>query len=43
LLISRRTRWSLRAVALLYLTLLLLLLPVGVVFGRTFEHGIGVA
>jgi sulfate/thiosulfate transport system permease protein len=33
---------SLRAVALLYLTLLLLL-PVAVVFWRTFEHGAGTA
>src|SRR5260221_428366 len=33
---------SLRTVALLYLALLLLL-PLGVVFGRTFEHGFGVA
>jgi sulfate transport system permease protein len=33
---------SLRTVALAYLTVLLLL-PVGVVFWRTFEHGIGVA
>ena len=40
--ISRRTTLSLRALALLYLTLLLLL-PLGVVFGRTFEHGFGVA
>ena len=40
--ISRRTKLSLRAVALLYL-LLLLLLPVGVVFFKTFEHGFGVA
>jgi sulfate transport system permease protein len=40
--ISRRTTLSLRAVALLYLTLLLLL-PLGVVFARTFEHGLGVA
>jgi sulfate transport system permease protein len=39
---SRRTRLSLRAVALLYLALLLLV-PLAVVFGRTFEHGIGVA
>ena len=39
---SRRTRLPLRAVALLYL-LLLLLLPVGVVFVKTFEHGFGVA
>jgi sulfate/thiosulfate transport system permease protein len=36
--ISRRGALSLRAAALLYLTLLLLL-PVGVVFWRTFEHG----
>ncbi len=36
--ISRRATLSLRTVALLYLTLLLLL-PVGVVFARTFEHG----
>jgi sulfate transport system permease protein len=42
LVISRRTTLSLRAVALLYLTLLLLL-PVGVVFWRTFEHGVGTA
>jgi sulfate/thiosulfate transport system permease protein len=42
LLISRRTKLSLRAVGLLYLTVLLLL-PLGVVFGRTFEHGLGVA
>ncbi len=42
MLISRRARWSLRAVALLYL-LLLLLLPVAVVFVKTFEHGFGVA
>lgn len=40
--ISRPTRLWLRALALLYL-LLMLLLPVGVVFGRTFEHGFGVA
>jgi sulfate transport system permease protein len=42
LLISRRSRWSLRSLALLYL-LLLLLLPVGVVFEKTFEHGFSVA
>jgi sulfate transport system permease protein len=42
LLISRRTTLSLRAVALLYLAVLLLL-PLGVVFGRTFQHGLGVA
>jgi sulfate transport system permease protein len=41
-LVSRRARLSLRAVALLYLALLLLL-PVGVVFERTFEHGFGTA
>ena len=40
--ISRRATLSLRAVALLYLALLLLL-PLGVVFARTFEHGLGVA
>jgi sulfate transport system permease protein len=40
--ISRRTTLSLRAVALGYLTVLLLL-PIGVVFWRTFEHGIGTA
>ncbi len=40
--ISRRTRLSLRTIALLYLALLLLL-PLGVVFFRTFEHGLGVA
>jgi sulfate transport system permease protein len=40
--ISRRTTLSLRTVVLLYLTLLLLL-PLAVVFGRTFEHGFGVA
>jgi sulfate transport system permease protein len=42
LLISRRATYSLRAVALLYLTLMLLL-PVAIVFGRTFEHGFNVA
>jgi sulfate transport system permease protein len=42
LLISRRAKLSLRTVALLYL-LILLLLPVGVVFFKTFEHGFGVA
>jgi sulfate transport system permease protein len=42
LLINHRARLSLRAVALLYL-FLLLLLPVGVVFAKTFEHGFGVA
>jgi len=41
-LVSRRARLSLRAVALLYLGLLLLL-PVGVVFAKTFEHGFGTA
>jgi sulfate transport system permease protein len=42
LVISRRATLSLRGVALLYLTLLLLL-PVGLVFYRTFEHGFGTA
>jgi len=41
-LVSRRARLSLRAVALLYLALLLLL-PLAVVFARTFEHGVGAA
>ena len=48
--LDRSPRWSLAAaprcrcasVALLYLTLLLLL-PVAVVFWRTFEHGVGTA
>jgi sulfate transport system permease protein len=40
--ISRRTTLSLRAVVLLYLTLLLLA-PVALVFWRTFEHGVGTA
>jgi sulfate transport system permease protein len=40
--ISRGSRLSLRAIALLYL-FLLLLLPVGVVFAKTFEHGFSVA
>jgi sulfate transport system permease protein len=41
-LVSRRSSLSLRGVALLYLALLLLL-PLAIVFGRTFEHGFGVA
>jgi sulfate/thiosulfate transport system permease protein len=40
--VSRRATLSLRTVALLYLALLLLL-PLGVVFWRTFEHGVGTA
>ncbi len=40
--ISRRTTLSLRAIALLYLTLLLLA-PLAVVFVRTFEHGLSEA
>ena len=40
--ISRRATLSLRTLALLYLGLLLLL-PLGVVFLRTFEHGVGAA
>ncbi len=40
--ISRRARVSLRAVALLYL-LALLMLPVVLIFFKTFEHGFGVA
>ncbi len=42
MLVSRRTTLSLRAVAILYLVVLLLL-PVGVVFAKTFEHGFGTA
>ena len=42
MLVSRRARLSLRTAALLYLGLLLLL-PLGVVFVRTFEHGFGTA
>jgi len=42
LLISRRAKLSLRTIALLYL-LGLLILPVVVVFFKTFEHGFGVA
>ena len=38
--VSRRTRLSLRTVALGYL-LLLLALPVGFVFYKTFDHGLG--
>jgi sulfate transport system permease protein len=37
--LSRGPRWGLRSVALLYLALLLLI-PLGAVFWRTFEHGI---
>jgi sulfate/thiosulfate transport system permease protein len=40
--ISRPATLSLRTVALLYLALILLL-PLGVVLFRTFEHGIGIA
>jgi len=40
--VSRRAELSLRAVALLYLAVLLLL-PLGVVFARTLEHGFGTA
>jgi sulfate transport system permease protein len=40
--ISKPATLSLRAVVLVYLTLLLLL-PLGVVFGRTFEHGLSAA
>jgi len=38
--VERRTRLALRVGALLYLAALLLI-PVGVVFYRTFEHGVG--
>jgi sulfate transport system permease protein len=37
--VSRGPRWGLRSVALIYLALLLLI-PLGAVFWRTFEHGI---
>ena len=40
--ISRRSRWGLRTIALVYLALLLVL-PVVVVFVKTFEHGFSVA
>jgi sulfate/thiosulfate transport system permease protein len=40
--ISRPATLSLRSIALLYLAVLLLL-PLGVVFARTFEHGLGQA
>jgi sulfate transport system permease protein len=40
--ISHRATLSLRAISLLYLGLLLLL-PLGVVFGKTFEHGLSAA
>jgi len=40
--ISRGAKLSLRTIAILYLTLLLLL-PIGVVLIRTFEHGFGTA
>lgn len=42
MLISVRAKWGLRVVALLYLALLLVL-PVVVVFIKTFEHGVGTA
>jgi sulfate transport system permease protein len=42
LLISRRTTWSLRGIVFVYLALLLVL-PVAVVFVRTFEHGLSAA
>jgi sulfate transport system permease protein len=42
LLINAKAKWGLRAVALLYL-LLLLILPVVIVFIKTFEHGFGTA
>jgi sulfate transport system permease protein len=40
--VSRATTFSLRSAALAYLTVLLLL-PLGLVFFRTFQHGFGVA
>jgi sulfate transport system permease protein len=38
--VSRRAKLSMRFVALLYLAALLLL-PLGVIFAKTFEHGVG--
>jgi len=40
--VSRSATLSLRAVALVYLSLLLLV-PLGVIFAKTFEHGFGTA
>ena len=37
---SAASRWTLRLIVLFYLTFLLLV-PVGLVFKRTFEHGVG--
>jgi sulfate transport system permease protein len=37
--LSRRSRWGLRSIALLYLGALLIV-PVGMIFYRTFEHGL---
>ncbi len=42
MLTSRRSRWGLRTIALVYLALLLIA-PVAVVFVKTFEHGFGAA
>ena len=42
MLISAKAKWGLRLVALLYLALLLIV-PVIIVFFKTFEHGFGVA
>ena len=42
MLLSRWSRLSMRAIALLYL-LVLLLIPIGAIFARTFEHGFGTA
>ncbi|TMM03313.1 MAG: sulfate ABC transporter permease [Actinobacteria bacterium] len=42
MLVSRRATLSLRTVALLYLAVLLLA-PLGMIFWRTFEHGLGAA
>ncbi|MFT4086232.1 MAG: sulfate ABC transporter permease subunit CysW [Gordonia sp. (in: high G+C Gram-positive bacteria)] len=40
MIVSPLTRYGLRAVALIYLTVLLLV-PVGLIFWRSFEHGFG--
>ncbi|KJR06642.1 sulfate ABC transporter permease subunit CysW [Gordonia sihwensis] len=40
MIVSRLTRLTLRSIALLYLTVLLVV-PVGLIFWRSFEHGLG--
>jgi sulfate transport system permease protein len=38
--LSRPSRWGLRSIALVYLSALLIV-PVAMIFYRTFEHGLG--